>query len=137
MFLTCRTYSEMSAPWLRINVTSLTVMTEKNIFLEENKQQEFFKIKSFFSSVVFFFLAKVFKYYVCTYTYTYIPTSYNIIGSPINMYFIFTHYFLLFCRRQDAMQLLKVSNLDIYINSRSQPSTKKDNLSQSWLVILS
>ena len=68
-------------------------MTEKNIFLEENKQQEFFKIKSFFSSVVFF-LAKVFKYYVCTYTYTYIPTSYNIIGSPINMYLF--HFYTLF-----------------------------------------
>ena len=135
LLLTCRTYSEMSAPWLRINVTSLTVMTEKNIFLEENKQKEFFKIKSFFSSVVVFFLAKVFK--STMYVLIHIPTSYNIIGSPINMYFIFTHYFLLFCRRQDAMQLLKVSNLDIYINSRSQPSTKKDNLSQSWLVILS
>ena len=135
LLLTCRTYSEMSAPWLRINVTSLTVMTEKNIFLEENKQQEFFKIKSFFSSVVFFFSP---KFLSTMYVLIHIPTSYNIIGSPINMYyFIFTHYFLLFCRRQDAMQLLKVSNLDIYINSRSQPSTKKDNLSQSWLVILS
>ena len=91
--------------------------------------------KVFFQFSCFFFSP---KFLSTMYVLIHIPTSYNIIGSPINMYyFIFTHYFLLFCRRQDAMQLLKVSNLDIYINSRSQPSTKKDNLSQSWLVILS